>query len=152
MFNELIAYHHAGYDRSFMIRRLSHLSIWVRDQEEALKWYVEKLDFQKRMDDAATILGLRWLTVAPKDQKELEIVLALPQWAETEAAVKDHQRLIGKSSGFVLVTDDCRTDYEKLKSRGVEFDGPPQEMPGGISANFKDLYGKWFNLLQPRTS
>ena len=57
------------------VKKISHITIIVRDQDEALKWYMDKLGFEKRADDAVSMPGYRWLTIAPKDQKELEVVL-----------------------------------------------------------------------------
>ncbi len=124
-----------------MIRRLSVVTIWVKDQEAAKDFYVNKLGFVVRSDDSQSIPGYRWLTVAPADQKEVEIVLG--------PAMDDHQKsLIGKQGTLVLDTDDCKADYERLKARGVKFHGEPTVQPYGTDVVFEDLYGNLFDLVQ----
>jgi len=135
-----------------MIRSLSHATIYVSDQDEARTFYIDKLGFEVRMD--VTMEGFRWLTVGPKDQNNIELVLMEPKPgmmhdADTVAALK---QLIAKGAigGGVFHTDDCKSTYEELKARGVEFMGPPAERPYGIEAMFKDNSGNWFSLTQPR--
>ncbi len=130
-----------------MIIRVTHVSLLVRDQEEALQWYTEKLGFEKRMDGPFPEGKGRWLTIAPAGQQELEIVLQPPEWGLGDAAAR--VELIGKQPGWVVETGDCRRDYEMFKARGVQFVSPPEELPWGISAVFVDLYGNQHNLLQP---
>jgi catechol 2,3-dioxygenase-like lactoylglutathione lyase family enzyme len=123
-----------------MMKKFSHVTVLVKDQDEALRWYTEKLGFTKKQDEAFGP-GVRWLTVAvPGD--ELEVVLQKP----------DDERLplVGKGTPWVIDTDDCRADYDRLRTQGVEFPNPPSEMPWGTSAVFRDLYGNTFNLVQRR--
>ncbi len=135
-----------------MINRLSHASIYVRDQESAKKFYTEKLGFEVRMD--VNMDGFRWLTVGPKDQKDLELVLmeAKPGYMMDEDTVNAINLLISKGAlgAGVFHTPNCQATYEELKSRGVEFMAPPQEKPYGIEATFKDDSGNWYSLTQPR--
>lgn len=131
-----------------MIKKVSRISLLVRDQQEALRWYTEKLDFEKRADTPFPGGETRWITIAPKGQTGLEIVLQPPQWGLGDDALNQRGELIGKCPGWVLETDDCRGDYERFRARGVEFLGPPEELPWGISAVFVDLYGTQHNLLQ----
>ena len=124
-----------------MIRKLSVVTIFVKDQEAAKDFYVNKLGFTVRSDDSKTIPGYRWLTVAPAEQKELEIVL--------NPAMTDEQRaIIGKQGTFVLDTDNCQVDYERLKAKGVKFRGEPKVQPYGTDVIFEDLYGNEFDLVQ----
>ncbi len=134
-----------------MITKLSHATVYVLDQEKALRFYTEKLDFEVRTD--VTMGDFRWLTVGPKGQPDLEIILY---------AVKGHggmmvEETIGHLRAILekglmgpgaFDTDDCRAAYEELKSKGVEFVSPPQEQPYGIEAIFKDGCGNWFSLTQ----
>lgn len=133
-----------------MIKKLSHATIYVTNQEEAKKFYTEKLGFELRTD--ATMEGFRWLTVGPKTQPELEIVLMEPKagFMFDEATVKNLRELIQKGAmgAGVFDTEDCKATYEELKGRGVEFLSPPQERPYGIEAIFKDNSGNWFSLTQ----
>lgn len=129
-----------------MTAKVTHISLIVRDQEEALQWYIDKLEFAKQADSPFPGGSHRWLTISPRQQPELEIVLEPPEWETASSANK--AELIGKQPGWVIATNDCKKDYELLKTRGVEFISPPEEMPWGISAVFKDLYGNQHNLLE----
>lgn len=117
------------------IDKVSTVTIAVRDQEEALAWYSQMLGFEKRVDQQGN--GLRWLTVAPPQQVEVEFLLA--SW------FPDH---VGKNATWVISTRDCQGGYEELKSRGVEFTQSPQPRPWGIEAVFVDLYGNKYALVQ----
>lgn len=133
-----------------MIRQLGRVTILVRDQDEALAFYVEKLGLEKRADQTFGP-GMRWLTVAPKGQKEVEIVLQKPMPAlQGEAGARTMVGRIGQGTTWVFFTDDCRAEYELLRSRGVHFSSPPKDQPYGLEALFEDLYGNNFSLLQPR--
>jgi predicted enzyme related to lactoylglutathione lyase len=133
-----------------MIKKLSHATIYVTNQEEAKKFYTEKLEFEVRTD--VTMEGFRWLTVGPKTQPDLEIVLMEPKagFMFDEATVKNIRELIQKGAmgAGVFDTEDCKATYELLKSKGVEFLSPPQERPYGVEAIFKDNSGNWFSLTQ----
>jgi catechol 2,3-dioxygenase-like lactoylglutathione lyase family enzyme len=132
-----------------MLTKVTHVSLLVRDQEEARKWYTEKLGFEVRADDPFPGGQGRWVTIAPKGQPDLEIVLEPLAWGLASDPTAKAQ-MIGKVPGWVIHTDDCRKDYEVLQSRGVKFLSPPEEAPWGISAVFEDLYGHQHNLLEPR--
>jgi len=133
-----------------MIKQVALVSLIVEDQEEALQWYMAKLDFEKRADEPFPGGGGRWLTIAPKEQQEVEIVLQPPEWGLGDE-VAERKALLGKMPGWVLISDDCQQDYETFKARGVTFVSPPEELPWGISAVFEDLYGYQHNLLEPRS-
>ena len=117
------------------INKVATITIAVKDQNEALRWFTEKLGFEKRMDMPGP--GLRWLTVAPKKQKEVEFLLA--SW---------FPEYVGKNATCVVATDDCRTTYEELKGRGVSFSQEPQDRPYGVEAVFQDLSGNKYALVQ----
>jgi len=133
-----------------MIQRLSHVTIYVLDQDAAKDFYVNKLGFDLKTD-ASMDNGFRWLTVAPKGQPDLEIVLMAttnPKWdAETAEALRTLVRKGVLGSG-VLETADCRKTYEELKAKGVEFSQPPVERFYGIEALLKDNSGNWFSMTQ----
>ena len=133
-----------------MIKKLSHVTIYVLNQNEALKFYTEKLGFEVRTDN--TLEGFRWLTVGPKTQPDIEMVLFEPQpgFMFDEKTVAQMRELVGKGAlgGGVFNTDDCKATYEELKSKGVNFISSPQERPYGIEAVFKDNSGNWFSLTQ----
>ena len=133
-----------------MITKLIRITVYVRDEEEALKFYTEKLGLEKRAD-VPFGPGARWLTVAPKEQKELEIVLQKPNPLLHGAEfAKELEARIGHGTTGVFSTDDCQKTYETLRSRGVKFVSPPEDQPYGLQAVFEDLYGNSFVLLEPR--
>lgn len=134
-----------------MITRLAHVTVIVRDQDEALRFYTEKLGLEKRADMAFADGGMRWLTVAPQGQTEVEIVLFTPGSWQDEEATKALLGRVGQGTTWVFNADDCQKEYETLSARGVKFVSPPQERPYGIEALFEDLYGNGFSLLEPRT-
>lgn len=121
------------------IEKVATLTIAVQDQDEALGWFTEKLGFEKRTDLSA--LGMRWLTIAPKKQAEVEFVLA--SW---------FPNYVGKNAPCVVETQDCRGTYQMLKDHGVKFGQPPTEKSYGIEAVFQDLYGNVYALVQQERS
>ena len=132
-----------------MINRLSHATIWVLDQDEALAFYTEKLGFEVRTDQR--IDDFRWVTVGPPGQPDLEIVLLVPgpPMMPPEAA-EQINALIGKGAmgAGVFATDDCHGTYEELTANGVEFLQEPARRSYGIEATFRDPFGNWFSLTQ----
>jgi predicted enzyme related to lactoylglutathione lyase len=133
-----------------MINRLSHTTIYVLDQQAALSFYTDKLGFAVRTDQSMG--DFRWLTVGPKEQPDLEIVLyqVAPSPMMDEATAAQLKELVAKGAmgTGVFATADCRATYEELRSRGVEFLSAPEEQPYGIEAVFKDNSGNWFSLTQ----
>ena len=127
-----------------MITGLSHVTLYVKDQDEALKWYTEVLGLQVRTD-ARFGDEFRWLTVGAAGQPDLEIILFRP-------VTPDHEAQLGKQNLGVFATDDCRRDIETLRSRGVKILREPQDQPYGVEASFEDLYGNGFALVQPSHS
>ena len=135
-----------------MIRRMSHATILVANQEEALSFYRDKLGFQVHTD-AMVGEDFRWLTLNTKDQPDFEIVLMEPKpgMLMDEATSTQLREIMAKGvlGAGVFNTDDCRATYEDLKSKGVQFVSEPAERPYGIEAVFKDNSGNWFSLTQP---
>jgi catechol 2,3-dioxygenase-like lactoylglutathione lyase family enzyme len=135
-----------------MIRKMSHATIFVANQEEALNFYRDKLGFQVHTD-AKVGEDFRWLTLNVPDQPDFEIVLMEPKpgMLMDEATATQLRDLLAKGvlGAGVFNTDDCRGTYEELKSKGVEFFSEPTERPYGIEAVFKDNTGNWFSLTQP---
>jgi predicted enzyme related to lactoylglutathione lyase len=125
--------------------------VYVLNQDSAYDFYVNKLGFTVRTD-APMGPGMRWLTVSPKDQSDLEITLmpiaeGMMFTKESAAQMKD---LVKKGTfGFgVFECNDIYATYEELKAKGVEFSKPPKEEFYGIEALFKDDSGNWFSLGQ----
>lgn len=132
-----------------MITGLIRVTVLVRDQDEALRFYTETLGLEKRAD-VSFGPGMRWLTVAPRGQSGLEIVLQKPEPAMHGAEnAQQMQEMVGRGTTWVFACDDCRATFAELRGRGVEFASTPREEPYGIEAVFTDLYGNSFSLLQP---
>jgi len=135
-----------------MIKRMSHATIFVSNQEEALNFYRDKLGFAVHTD---AMIGedFRFLTLNAKDQPDFEIILMEPKagMLMDEATATQLRAIIDKGvlGAGAFHTDDCHTTYQELKSRGVEFVSEPAERPYGIEAVFKDNSGNWFSLTQP---
>jgi catechol 2,3-dioxygenase-like lactoylglutathione lyase family enzyme len=133
-----------------MIQKLTHTTIYVLDQERAKAFYTEKLGFEVLQDQ--TMGTFRWLTVAPKGQSELEIILMAIDGspaldAESRAALQELVQA-GKLGSAVFQTKDCRKTYLELKARGVVFKGEPSERFYGVEAIFQDDSGNWFSLTE----
>ncbi|HLL20991.1 MAG TPA: VOC family protein [Kofleriaceae bacterium] len=133
-----------------MIQRLSHTTVYVLDQERARKFYTEQLGFQVRTDQ--TMGTFRWLTVGPKGQPDLEMVLMpISSSPHMDEATCAQLRAIIEKGAFgvgVLETADCRATYEELAAKGVRFQSPPVERPYGTEAMLQDDSGNYFSLVQ----
>jgi len=135
--------------------RIGTAQLWVHDQDEALRFYTEKVGLELRQDVTVAEMGnFRWLTVGPPQQDDIAIVLmAIPgppiMDADTGRQVRD---LVAKGfAGTVfLSTDDCRAAYKELVSRGVEFVEEPEDRPYGVDAGFRDPSGNNIRLTQVR--
>lgn len=136
-----------------MIQRMSHTAIFVPDQDQAKDFYVAKLGFEVKTD-ATMPNGFRWLTVSPKGQPDLEIIL-MKIAAGPKIQQEDVDSIIalvrkGAFGAGVFDTADCRKTYEELKAKGVEFLAPPKEEFYGVQAVFRDPFGNWFSLTEPK--
>jgi catechol 2,3-dioxygenase-like lactoylglutathione lyase family enzyme len=135
-----------------MIRRMSHATIFVNNQEESLEFYRDKLGFQVHTD-AMVGPEFRWLTLNTSDDPDFELVLMeikAGMLMDEPTATKLREILAkGVLGAGVFNTDDCRGTFEDMKSKGVEFVSEPSERPYGIEAVFKDNSGNWFSLTQP---
>ena len=131
------------------ISRISHVNVFVLDQDRAKDFYTNALGFEVRTD--VNMDGFRWLTVGPKGQPDLNILLARPappMFSEEDAELLRGLVAKGSMGGGVIETDDCRATCEQLKARGVAFLQEPAERPYGIEALFRDDSGNWFSLTQ----
>jgi catechol 2,3-dioxygenase-like lactoylglutathione lyase family enzyme len=135
-----------------VISRLSHATVWVLDQEEARRFYTEKLGFEVRVDHTIEG-GFRWLAVGPKDQPDLQLVLmsAKPSPFMDAETAEQIRSLVAKGAlgPGVLYTPNCRETYEELKRRGVEFIQPPEDRFYGTEALFKDNSGNRYSMTTP---
>lgn len=135
-----------------MIEQLTHATLWVHDQDEALAFYTEKLGMEVRADATIAEMGnYRWLTVGPPTQPEVQFILTVPGPPVVDPDVASQlQDFVAKGliGSFHFATDDCRGTYEELKSRGVEFAMEPTDMPYGIDAQFRDPSGNLLRMTQ----
>jgi len=134
-----------------MITRLSHANVYVLDQDRAKQFYTEVLGFELRTD--VTMDGFRWLTVGPKGQPDLNILLAYPappMFSPDDAETVRALVAKGDFGGGVFATDDCRGTYEDLSSKGVTFLQEPAARPYGVEALFRDDSGNWFSLTEAK--
>ena len=134
-----------------MIQRVTHMTIYVLDQDTAYDFYVNKLGLEVRTD-ARMDNGFRWLTVGPKGQPDFEIALmpTTPSPMMDQETSDMLRKLIRKGAigSGVLAVADCRKTYEELKAKGVVFTQEPQERFYGIEALLKDDSGNWFSMTQ----
>jgi catechol 2,3-dioxygenase-like lactoylglutathione lyase family enzyme len=119
-----------------MLNKITHFTVLVKNQDEASRFYTEKLGFQVHTDQP---MGTsRWLTITLPIQKDLEIALMLAESPEEKA-------LVGKQAGrhplFCFEASNCKGDYEALLKKGVQGVQAPKEEAWGTSAMLKDLYG-----------
>jgi uncharacterized glyoxalase superfamily protein PhnB len=132
--------------------KLANAQLWVHDQEEALAFYTEKVGMEVRADVTLPEMGdFRWLTVGMPDQDVSVVLMAIPgspvMDAQTSQQVSDLMAK-GFAGTVFLATDDCRSSYEELKGRGVEFSEAPEERPYGIDSGFRDPSGNSIRLTQ----
>jgi len=134
-----------------MITKLTHVNVYVLNQDSAFDFYTNKLGLKVKMD-VPMGKDARWLTVAPPQQPELEITL-FPMTEGTmftKETVKIMTELIKKGTFGcgVFTCNDIYATYEELKAKGVEFMKEPKEEFYGLEALFKDDSGNWFSLAQ----
>ncbi len=123
-----------------MISRIHSTTIAVSNQDAALDFYVNKLGWEKRLDNQLD--AMRFLTVAPPGAAT-ELVLADPVWAGGE----DGPAKVGGHTGISLVSPDIDATYETLAARGVNFTQPVTAMPWGQKATwFADPDGNIYFL------
>jgi catechol 2,3-dioxygenase-like lactoylglutathione lyase family enzyme len=137
-----------------MITKLSHVTLFVLDQDLAYEFYVNKLGF-KVITDSKMENGFRWLTVCPPEQPDLEVALLSPLSGMMgfDEETKDAFRVLlnkGVLGAGVLNTPDCMATYEELKAKGITFKSPPKEQFYGIEAVITDGVGNWFSMTQPK--
>ncbi|MGF6229687.1 catechol 2,3-dioxygenase-like lactoylglutathione lyase family enzyme [Inquilinus ginsengisoli] len=127
------------------------VGLYVRDQDEALHFYIEKLGFRVHTD--AQNGDYRWLTVQHPDQPSFQLGLFSPQSPTVDAATVQALREIvakGAMPPLVLIVDDCRAAHDRMLARGVEFTQEPIERYGGVDASFRDPSGNGWKLVQAR--
>ena len=125
------------------------VGLYVRDQDEALAFYVDKLGFRVHTD--ARNGDYRWLTVQHPEQPSFQLGLFRPQAPVLDAATAQAAtELVAKGAmpPLVLMVDDCRGTYERLRGQGVEFTQEPVERYGTVDAGFRDPSGNGWKMIQ----
>ena len=129
-----------------MKQHIAHIALVVKDYDEAINFYTQKLDFDL-IEDTVLSETKRWVLVSPKGPTECCLLLA-------KAANEEQASRIGNQTGgrvfLFLYTDDFWRDYKTFGKRGVEFVREPIEESYGTVAVFKDLYGNLWDLLEPK--
>src|SRR5579872_6052359 len=129
-----------------MITKVTHLSLFVDNQDDALQFYTQKLGFNLHTD-AMFDGNVRWITINPAQQKDFEITLMT-------ATTDEEKSLVGKQAAslplFCVETDDCRKSYAEFKNKGVTCASEPEDMPWGICASVKDLYGNLILVVESK--
>jgi catechol 2,3-dioxygenase-like lactoylglutathione lyase family enzyme len=133
-----------------MIRNISLLGVWVNDQDEALRFYTDKLGFELRED--VTMGDYRWLTVGPPGQPDVKVNLQLPGAPLDDESAESIKRMMAKGSMSAggLNVDDCRKTYDELTAKGVEFVSEPADRPYGVEAIMRDNSGNWWVLVEEK--
>jgi catechol 2,3-dioxygenase-like lactoylglutathione lyase family enzyme len=136
-----------------MIDAISHMNVWVEDQDEAKDFYMEKLGFEVREDATLDEYGgYRWLTVGPPDQPDVSVILSapVPPALDEESAKKIMALVASGSMGpGILRTSDCRKTCKELEEKGVELTQQPDERFYGIDAALRDPSGNEWRVVQP---
>ena len=127
------------------------VGIYVRDQDEALQFYVGKLGFRVHTD--ARNGNYRWLTVQHPEQPTFQLGLFTPESPMIDAATAQTLREVvakGAMPPLVLVVSDCRGACDRLRARGVELTQEPVERYGSVDASFRDPSGNGWKMIQAR--
>lgn len=127
-----------------MTQSIAHTALVVRDYDEAIAFYTQKLNF-KLKEDTVLSESKRWVVVTPPGSLETSLLLA-------KAANDEQSSRIGNQTGgrvfLFLSTDDFWRDYNEMTAKGISFVRPPAEEVYGTVAVFADLYGNLWDLIQ----
>jgi len=125
-------------------QKIASVSLLVKDYDEALEFYIKKLNF-KLVEDTLLELDKRWVLIAPKGATETCLLLS-------KATTKRQLKSVGDQNGgkvfLILHTDDFWRDYKAMKLHNIKFLEKPRDEQYGIVAVFEDLYGNKWDLLQ----
>ena len=127
------------------------VGLYVRDQDEAVEFYVGKLGFKVHTD--ARNGDYRWLTIQHPEQPSFQLGLFAPQPPTVDEATAQTLREIvakGAMPPLVLTVDNCRSAYDEMRARGVEFTQEPIERYGSVDASFRDPSGNGWKMIEAR--
>ena len=128
-----------------MRQSIGHVALVVRDYDEAIAFYTQKLQFKLIEDTYQPEQDKRWVVVAPPGSVGTTLLLA-------RASSKSQEAFIGNQSGgrvfLFLATDDFWRDYKNMLAQGIKFARDPSEAEYGTVAVFGDLYGNLWDLVE----
>jgi len=128
-----------------MVQSIVHIALVVRDYDEAIDFYTNKLNFTLIEDTYQPEQDKRWVVVSPPGSVGTTLLLA-------KASKPGQELFIGNQTGgrvfLFLNTDDFWRDYNEMIARGIEFVREPKEEQYGTVAVFKDIYGNLWDLLE----
>jgi catechol 2,3-dioxygenase-like lactoylglutathione lyase family enzyme len=128
-----------------MKQSIAHIALVVRDYDEAIDFYCNKLNFDLVEDTCQPEQDKRWVVVRPKGGQGTTLLLA-------KASKPEQNRFIGDQAGgrvfLFLSTDDFDRDYADMLEKGITFVRDPKKMDYGTVAVFEDLYGSKWDLVQ----
>ena len=129
-----------------MDQNIAHISLIVNDYDEAIDFYVGKLNFDL-VEDTVLDNKKRWVLVSPKGNKSFSLLLA-------KATNVEQQSRVGNQTGgrvfLFLNTDNFKRDYNSLVENEIKIVREPKEEPYGTVAVFEDLYGNFWDLIEPK--
>jgi catechol 2,3-dioxygenase-like lactoylglutathione lyase family enzyme len=134
-----------------MSQGIEVVGLYVRNQEEALAFYVEKLGFRVHTDVRNG--DYRWLTVQHPDQPSFQLGLFTPESPMVDAATAQALREVvakGAMPPLVMVVEDCRAAYDRMQAKGVEFTQEPVARFGSVDAGFRDPSGNGWKMIEAR--
>jgi catechol 2,3-dioxygenase-like lactoylglutathione lyase family enzyme len=127
-----------------MKQSIVHVALLVKDYDEAIEFYTQKLNFELIEDTYQPEQDKRWVVVSPPGSNGVTLLLA-------RASKPEQESFIGNQSGgrvfLFLNTNDFWRDYRSMKSRGIKFVRSPKKQDYGTVAVFEDLYGNLWDLL-----
>lgn len=128
-----------------MSQRIAHIALLVREYDEAIDFYVNKLNFEL-IEDTRLNETKRWVLVAPSGSAECKLLLA-------KAVGDEQERQVGNQSGgrvfLFLHTDNFQRDYQNLLNQQIKIVRTPSQEAYGRVAVFEDLYGNRWDLIEP---
>jgi catechol 2,3-dioxygenase-like lactoylglutathione lyase family enzyme len=130
-----------------MNQAILHVALVVRDYDEAIAFFCEKLHFTLVEDTYQPEQDKRWVLVAPPGSSGTTLLLA-------RATTPEQEDFVGRQTGgrvfLFLRTDDFWRDFNEMRASGIKFIREPKEAPYGTVAVFEDLYGNLWDLIQTR--